>query len=231
MAKPATDLEALACVPTPVRSDWFNPRAVIPYGVTTANIEAAMIEFTNFLGFVNQPLHERGIDRLETMMMPAGFSSMVGEFMAAGIPKYCSTIVKNAHHNGHPDLIPPGVYPNNDVLHGIEGIELKGSRYLAGWQGHNAEPIWLMVFVFASSRPSDLAKGIAPQPFRFLEVVGAQLSAKDWNLQGRGEGSRRTITASVLKSGHEKMTSNWIYRDPALVKIPAALTLELAEEE
>ena len=37
--------------------------------------------------------------------MPANFSSMVGEFMSATIPKYCKTLAKNTYHNGHPDLV------------------------------------------------------------------------------------------------------------------------------
>lgn len=63
--------------------------------------------------------------RLESFLMPANFSSMVGEFMAAAIPKYCKAIVKNRYHNGHPDLLPKGHYPSDSVLHGPEGIELK----------------------------------------------------------------------------------------------------------
>lgn len=67
--------------------------------------------FLDFLGFVNQQLNTREIQRLETMLMPANFSSIVGEFMSANIPKYCRTLVKNRYHNGHPDLIPPGPTP------------------------------------------------------------------------------------------------------------------------
>ena len=39
-----------------------------------------MNEFIDFIGFVNQQLNGRGILRLETMLMPANFSSIVGEF-------------------------------------------------------------------------------------------------------------------------------------------------------
>lgn len=174
-----------------------------------------MSGFVDFLGFVNQQLHKRQLSRLETMLMPANFSSVVGEFMAANIPKYCSTLVKNAYHNGHPDLLPLGRFPNNSQQHCNEGIEVKGSRYLRGWQGHNAEECWLMVFVFDSNRPADVAKGVGPKPFRFVMVAGAQLARDDWKFSGRSETSRRTITASVTQSGYMKMTSNWIYRDDA----------------
>jgi hypothetical protein len=52
-------------------------------------------------------------------------------------------------------------------------------------------------------------------PFRFLKVVGAQLTEQDWLFSGRSETSRRTITASVTTSGFQKMEANWIYRSPA----------------
>ena len=136
---------------------------------------------------------------------------MVGEFMNSTIPKYCPTLVKNQYHNGHPDLIPPGMFPNNAVRHASVGIEVKGSRRGSGWQGHNPEASWLMVFVFDSNKQPDKGKGVPARPFRFVRVVGAQLAEEDWKFHGRGEGSKRTITATVLPSGRAKMLANWIY--------------------
>lgn len=175
-----------------------------------------MTDFEDFLDFVNQQLHVKGMPRLESILMPANFSSIVGEFMAMSIPRYCRGLVKNRYHNGHPDLIPADRFPGNAVQHSREGIEIKASRYLQGWQGHNPEDSWLMVFVFDSNRPSDAAADVAPRPFRFLMVAGAQLSRDDWSFAGRTQASRRTITASVTRSGHEKMMTNWIYKIPGL---------------
>jgi hypothetical protein len=70
-----------------------------------------------------------------------------------------------------------------------------------------------MVFVFDSNTARDEALGIEPRPFRFLKVVGAMITKRDWNFSGRSETSRRTITASVTRKGFEKMERNWIYRD------------------
>lgn len=172
-----------------------------------------MTDFLDFLGFVNLQLRSKQIQRLESFLMPANFSSMVGEFMTASIPKYCPAIVKNRYHNGHPDLVPKGVYPGDSVLHAPEGIEIKASRYKSGWQGHNPENIWLMVFVFDSNSARDEALGLPPKPFRFLKVVGAMLTKEDWAFSGRSATSRRTITASVTRGGFAKMEQNWIYRE------------------
>lgn len=204
--------EVKACQPVPLNPKGFNPKTEIPFGLKTDHLRPAMQEFIDFLGFVNNALLSKQIPRLESFLMPANFSSMVGEFMNAAIPKYCTKLVKNTYHNGHPDLIPAGMFPKDAVQHDTVGIEIKGSRHTSGWQGHNAEECWLMVFVFDSNTARDALNNIPPRPFRFVGVYGAQLTKKDWNFSGRSETSRRTITASVTRSGFDKMVSNWIYK-------------------
>lgn len=205
--------EEAACAPIAIDADGFHPNITLPYGLTTEHIRLAMEEFVDFLGFINEQLRSREIERLETMLMPANFSIIVGEFMGAAIPKHCPTLVKNLYHNGHPDMLPTGEYQDDAAQHVDQRIEIKGSRYLRGWQGHNPEDIWLMVFVFDSNRPADSAKGISPRSFRFVKVVGARLEQADWTFSGRSDTSRRTITASVNPTGFQKMEANWIYWD------------------
>lgn len=202
------DAELIACTPLEINYRNFNPNCSLPYSLQPSHIQAAMSDFLDFLGFINSQLYTKKIVRLETMLMSANFSSIVGEFMTSTIPKYCADIVKNKHHNGHPDLVPIGIYPNDAALHGSDGIEVKSSRYTSGWQGHNPEDVWLMVFVFDSNRPTDTI----PRPFKFISVAGARLDKSDWKFSGRSETSRRTITASVTAVGYAKIMANWIYR-------------------
>ncbi len=171
-----------------------------------------MEEFIKFLGFLNNELVQRRLPRLESLLMPANFSSIVGEFLAWSLPSRCSTLVRTRYHNGHPDLLPKGRFPNDAAQHANEGIEIKASRYFRGWQGHNPEDTWLLVFVFDSNRPRDSERD--QRPFSFQLVAGARLSKDDWLFAGRSATSRRTITASVTKSGYEKLMANWIYRSP-----------------
>src|SRR4051812_5367230 len=96
----AAALKLAACTPAPIQRAKFNPRAVIPFGLTIAHIETAMNEFIDFLGFINGQLNGRKLSRFETMLMPANFSSMVGEFIITAIPKHCTTLVRNEYHNG-----------------------------------------------------------------------------------------------------------------------------------
>lgn len=205
--------EADACIPRPVKPERFNSDCVLPYGLTTQHLYQAMTDFIDFLGFINQQLFTKDIPRLETFLMPANFSSIVGEFMNMSIPKYCSNLVKNRYHNGHPDLIPKGVFPDDAVQYAVDGIEVKGSRHKSGWQGHNPEDVWLMVFYFDSNTSNDAKKGFEPKPFVFRGVYAAKLEKDDWNFSGRSATSRRTITASVNQSGLQKMRANWVYDD------------------
>ncbi|MHB1328646.1 MAG: hypothetical protein ACYC2K_10645 [Gemmatimonadales bacterium] len=206
-------IEALACTPAPLRPECFNDAATLPYGLTVGAVQAAMQEFLDFLGFINVQLHGRGTPRFESMLMQANFSSMVGEFMKSSIPKYSHGLAANRYHNGHPDLVPAGVFANDMVQHGDAGIEIKGSRYLTGWQGHNAEDTYLIVFSFDSNRPVDENKGIPPRPFRFLQVAAGLLQKSDWTFAGRSNTSRRTITATVNRDACQRMILNHIYRD------------------
>jgi len=206
-------LEKIACTPTPINPSFLNPNCRLPYELSVDHVYQAMNEFLAFLGFINQQLHTKDIPRLESFIMPANFSSIVGEFMNITIPKFCVSLVKNQYHNGHPDLIPKNRFPNNAVQYSNQGIEVKGSRHLSGWQGHNPEAIWLMVFCFDSNTSNDERKRIPPKPFRFRGVYAGKLNKKDWVFSGRSAQSRRTITAAVNRDGMNKMKTNWVYED------------------
>jgi hypothetical protein len=204
-------------LPEPLDKNGFNPQAKIPFGVTTKHVCAAMQDFIEFLTLIDTQLHRKGMGRLENMLMQANFSSIVSEMMTASIPKHCKTVVKNRFHNGHPDMLPAGKYAKDSMQHaGADGIEIKASRYLKAWQGHNAEDVWLMVFVFQTGREGPKVK--AGQSFKFLLVAGALLAKSDWLFAGRSETSRRTITASVTNEGSAKMMANWIYKCDELRK-------------
>lgn len=205
--------EKEAQTPVPVDRAKFNHQCQLPYGLEINHIADAMEEFIDFLGFLNQQLHVKGLPRLESFLMPANFSSIVGEFMNLRIPEHCPGLVKNQYHNGHPDLIPAGRFPDDAVQYSSEGVEVKGSRHASGWQGHNPESVWLMVFHFDSNTSNDKRKGIVPKPFKFKGVYAAKLEEDDWSFSGRSSTSRRTITASVKRSGVKKMKDNWIYQD------------------
>lgn len=81
------DLELSACSPIPINPEGSNPMVELPYGLQNEHIMLAMNDFLGFLGFVNQQLNTRRIPRLESILMPANFSSIVDEFINNEYPQ------------------------------------------------------------------------------------------------------------------------------------------------
>ena len=75
-------LERAACTPYPVDPKGFNPTVQLPYGLAKEHIYLAMVDFIDFLGLVNNHLYTKEIQRLETLLMPANFSSVVANSLA-----------------------------------------------------------------------------------------------------------------------------------------------------
>ena len=76
-------------LPEPLDKNGFNPKAKIPFGVSTAHVRAAMQDFIEFLTVIDTQLRTKEMATLENTMMQANFSSLVGEMMGARIPKHC----------------------------------------------------------------------------------------------------------------------------------------------
>jgi hypothetical protein len=88
------NIQKRAYTPSPLAANGFNPKVKLPHGLRSEHIGRTMMDFLEFLGFVNHALRAKKIQRLESFLMPANFSSIVGEFMTATIPKYCKALVK-----------------------------------------------------------------------------------------------------------------------------------------
>jgi hypothetical protein len=177
-----------------------------------AEVRAAMDDMYDFLYNVNVFLTSRGYDRLEELLAAATYSGVVSELVVESLSKQSATLTKNPYHNGRPDLVPVDVYGDKGILRGEQGIEVKASRNASGWQGHNVETGWIMVFQYRLDRISERMED--REPTRFDRVLCANLDERDWGFSGRSEASRRTATASILKSGLAKLEANAVYLDP-----------------
>lgn len=200
-----------------VDPDGLNRQLTLPYEMTSEEIALAVQQVYNILHSIDAALRAGDADRLEEFMHPANFSFLLSELVVGGLARYCKGLVKNSHHNGHPDLLPVGVYPGDAILRAEDGVEVKCSRNMAGWQGHNAEDSWILVAVYkldvTTEPPEDR------WPTFFQRVMIARLEKSDWSFSGRGEGSRRTPTASILKSGTKKLVDGTIYAQPEPLRL------------
>ncbi len=194
--------------------DEVNPAGIaLPYGMTGAGIVAGINDIYAYLHALNAASIEHGYNRLEDLMQPAGFSGLLSNLMVRTLAREFANatpgLAINQHGNGRPDLVPRALYPNDYVLHGAEGVEVKVSRASSGWQGHNAEIGWLMIV------QADIDIETAPvydrAPTTVARIMLAKLEEADWTFSGRSGASRRTPTASVNRVGRSKLEQGILY--------------------
>jgi len=189
-----------------------NRRVILPYEFKMKEVEKAVAETYRLFHGLNDFLEGGGFRPLEELLLGNSLSGIISEFLVKNIGTASATLEANMKVGGHPDLLPRGHYSSNLVLKGDEGIEVKSSIQRGGWQGHNPEDCWLMVFRYAIGE-QDKGESV---PLTFLEILCAKLDRSDWSFSGRKGTSRRTPTASITASGVEKLRRNFLYRLPGV---------------
>lgn len=195
------------------RKEYANRRVVMPYGMNADGIVLAIDDVYSYLFALNHESIQHGYPRLEDLMQPAGYSGLLSNIVVRAMANAFSTaspgLAANTHLNGRPDLVPRALYPNDYVLQGTEGVEVKTSRFASGWQGHNPETGWLLIFQV------DVDIETMPiynrRPTEVVRVMIAKLDASDWTFAGRSATSRRTPTASINQSGKAKLIAGAVY--------------------
>lgn len=198
--------------PTRLDPRYVNRRASLPYDLRVDEVETAVAETYRLLHGLNDYLVEAGFHSLEELLLGNSLSGIISEFLVKNIARASTTLEANLKVGGHPDLLPKGHYSSNLVLKGDEGIEVKSSIQGGGWQGHNPEDCWLMVFRYVVGEQGDGSK----VPLTFIEILCAKVEKSDWSFSGRKGSSRRTPTASITASGVEKLRRNFLYRVPGV---------------
>ncbi|PSP86713.1 hypothetical protein BRC87_13095 [Halobacteriales archaeon QS_4_66_20] len=199
------------------QDNYFNPNANLPYGVTPEEVGEAIREFYDFYGDLNEFLLAEDHGRLETVLRANNaLSDFVGNVATEELANVSDALIVNQKPDGFPDLLPLDndeyAAEDYDIHHGEEGIETKCSKSNGGWQAHNNESAWFIVFRYIRGDPEETIEDM--EPIRFVQVLAANLDEDDWSHSGRSNESRRTITSSIVGSGMHKLRSNPIYEDP-----------------
>lgn len=191
-----------------VRQDCFNADATLPYALRLQDFEMAMQDIYDFFYDINKGIIRRGLLRLDDILRPAIMSGLLSDMLTASLSKHSRSLTVNCYHNGHPDLIVNGVYPGNRVKAGEQGVEIKTTRKSGGAvDTHGARNQWMCVFVYEVDGLTEPAKDRAPMTFN--EVYLGKVTLDDFRKNARGELGTRTAT--LHKSGIEKLRKNWIY--------------------
>lgn len=205
----------------------FRADAKLPFGLRVREVAQALEQVYDFLHDLNAFLVDRGYDRLEETILSNSLSGFISELVVRNLGRSSKTLARNAKIGGHPDLIPRGEYADDAVLHASRGIEVKTSIQSGGWQGHNPERSWVMVVQYSvdvSTMPVEERR-----PIEILKVMVAELEESDWSFSGRVGASRRTPTASILKTGTVKLHANAIYEHPHYIRNLDRMAQQLRE--
>jgi len=187
----------------------FNDDAVLPFELRLKDFVMAMQDVYDFFYDVNVRLVERGLERLDDMLRPAIMSGVLSDMLTASLGKHARTLTPNCYFNGHPDLVVRGVYPDNRVKAGSDGVEVKTTRKAGGAvDTHGARDQWMCVFVYTVDNETEPAR--EREPMTFTEVYLGQVTTKDFRKNSRGELGTRTATLD--RQGIQKLRQNWIYR-------------------
>ncbi len=187
----------------------FNDQARLPYNLRLKDYELAMQDVYDFFFDVNTLLSNKSLERLDDMLRPAIMSGLLSDMLTASLAKHSRSLTINGYFNGHPDLVVKGLYENNSVKSGSEGVEIKTTRKAGGGVDfHGARDQWLCVFVYAVDDKTEPA--LHRSPTRFTEIYIGQVRKADFRRNERGELGTRT--ASLNREGIARFRQNWVYR-------------------
>jgi len=173
----------------------------------------AMQDVYDFFFDVDTLLAAKGLQRLHDMLRPAIMSGLLSDMLTGSLAKHSRSLAQNEYFNGHPDLIVKGVYPNNAVKAGTEGVEIKTTRKSGGAvDTHGARDQWMCVFVYETDNKTEPASH--RRPMTFTEVYLGKVEVADFRSNARGPLGTRTATLD--KHGIQKIRANWVYRFPAV---------------
>lgn len=189
----------------------FNPKAVYPFNLRQSDFDGAMADVYAFFHDVNGFLVARGLARLDDTLRGAICSGMLSDMLTASLAKHSRSLTVNRFHNGHPDLVVAGVYQDDEVKSGTEGVEIKTTLKRGGVvDTHGARDQWMSVFVYEVDQVTQPAVDRAPLAFR--EVYLAHVDMGDFRSNPR-KTAIGTRTAALNKGGAAKLRASWIYRD------------------
>lgn len=192
-----------------VDTSKLNQSAVLPYQLRLQDFQMAMQDVYDFFFDVNSHMTGKGLERLDDMLRPAIMSGLLSDMLTASLATHSRSLTENRYHNGHPDLLVKGVYANNSVKSGAEGVEIKTTRKPGGAvDTHGARDQWMCVFVYAVDNKTEPA--VNRVPMGFTEVYLAHVTTDDFRRNPRGELGTRTAT--LHKEGVKKLRESWIYR-------------------
>ena len=188
----------------------FNQKANLPFELRLKDFELAMQDVYDFFYDVNVLLTSKGLQRLDDMLRPAIMLALLSDMLTASLAKHSRALVQNRYFNGHPDLLVQGVYPNDSIRAGTQGVEIKTTRKTGGAvDTHGARDQWMCVFVYNIDDQTEPA--VKREPMVVTEVYLGRVEVDDFRRNPRGE-KLGTRTATLDREGIAKLRQSWVYK-------------------
>ena len=115
----------------------------------------------------------------------------------------------NTYHNGHPDLLVPGMYPDNFMKSADEGVEVKATKNRVA-DTHGARHGWVLQVNYVSDPSPDKT---TRRPTLVKTLYLAQVTEDLFRRNERAELGTRTATLD--KRGLQVLRAGIIYSDPS----------------
>ena len=181
----------------------------LPYQLRVADFGLALQDVYDFFFDVNTNLVERGLSRLDDMLRPAALSGLLSDMLTESLARHSRSLTQNRYFNGHPDLVVRGVYPDNSVQAGDQGLEVKSTRKRGGAvDTHGARNQWMSVFVYSVDNETEPA--VDRRSLTFNQVYVASVTVDDFRRNARGELGTRTATLHA--AGLQKLRRGLLYQ-------------------
>lgn len=183
----------------------------LPYGLQARDFQNTMEALYDFFYVVNGSLMERGLEWVEHLVRPAAVSNIISDLSGAALAKYSNGLVVNKYHNGHPDLIPRGQYPDDAVKAGAEGVEVKSTRNAVA-DTHGAREGWVCQFNYKTDGEPIIGDR---EPTRITHIFVARVELEDFRRNERHT-ERGTNTSTLHRDGLAKLRAGRVYQDPSV---------------
>ena len=118
----------MSLVQNDVNTKWLNRSAQLPFVLRLKDFEIAMQDVYDFFYDVNLGLIERGLQRLDDMLQPAIMSGILSDMLTTSLAKHSRSLTVNLYHKDHSNLVVIGIYQDNKVKAGSDGVGIKATR-------------------------------------------------------------------------------------------------------
>ncbi|HEX8670749.1 MAG TPA: hypothetical protein VF710_02625 [Longimicrobium sp.] len=187
----------------------FNTDLELPYGLDVDAFALAMQSVYDFFYHVNRALVRAGSARLEDHVPKATLSGVISSLLTNSLGQQSTTLTPNRKHNGHPGLVPDGLYPGNSIQSGTDGIHIKStSGKSAAVDRHNArhETTCVVQYVIDSSDAAPDRR----EPMTITKVSFNRVRPEDYVFSPRGV--KGTDTYRLSEEAAQQLQANWLYR-------------------